>query len=123
MFEYADEFATDPRSVFYVAADRCQWQHDPKSGWALSEIYGAFRNVDSFIIQLLIPAPNQCFYEIIHANSPCKAYFDLEVWWGGARSRARLCFVPNGYRRMGTPSASTLHRAAKGVTETVKQHE
>jgi len=82
MFQAADKIdkAASAPSAFYVAADT--WRHDQKNGWGLSKIYGAFRNVESFINQLLIPAPNRCFYEIIRANSACKAYFDLEVGGG-----------------------------------------
>jgi len=82
MFQAADKIdkAASAPSAFYVAADT--WRHDQKNGWGLSKIYGAFRNVESFINQLLIPAPTRCFYEIIRANSACKAYFDLEVGGG-----------------------------------------
>ncbi len=67
--------------------------------------------MESFIIQLLIQAPNRCFYDIIRANSLCKAFFDLEV--GGMLDREQgfaLCqrIIAEWALSPGTPSASTL---------------
>ena len=74
MFRASDGIAN---SAFYVAAD--VWTKKQMSLWAVGKVFGAFANVQEFIAQMLQSAPTRCFYEIIRAERPCKAYFDLEA--------------------------------------------
>ncbi len=68
MFQAADQIR---ENVFYVAAD--QW-----SGARLVKEFGAFATAEEFL-STLRRSPVRCYYEIIRAGTPCKAYLDVEA--------------------------------------------
>ena len=67
MFAAADLIA---KPAFYVAAD--QWNGDK-----IVKVFGAFATAQDFL-QVLKRSPIRCYYELIRADLPCKAYLDVE---------------------------------------------
>jgi len=68
-------------SAFFVAAEI--WRRSAAGGTGskreTTRTFGAFASARHFATCLLMQSPVRCYYEIIRADRPCKAYLDLEA--------------------------------------------